>query len=253
MRRTSRILAAAVVAVALVACNGTDNTGPASAPVFDTIPAVLPPHLPSQPFEAQQTNEFGDRVTLAAGTGRHADKAIVVMVTWSTEAYSHPITLNLYGGAPGALTSIGSRTQTFDIPARPAADPTCPDTGYGAGFAWRADDGKCYNGRAFEITFDLSGVATPLPDELAYGIAYDTSSWGYAPIGAPGPYDSLNVGVIGDGSTTASTAPSIGADPDPATCLRNYWDYAAVPPAFTGLESEPGWTGYAPAVEIFAH
>ena len=253
MRRTSRILAAAVVAVALVACNGTDNTGPASAPVFDTIPAVLPPHLPSQPFEAQQTNEFGDRVTLAAGTGRHADKATVVMDTWSTTAYSHPITFNLYSGTSGNLTLIGSKTQTFDIPARPAADSTCPDTGYGAGFAWRASDGKCYNGLAFTITFDLSGLSVLLPDSFAYGIAYNTNTWGYAPIGQPGPYESLNVGVIGDGSTVASTQPSIGTDPNPDTCLRNYWDFSSVPQGYTGFVPETGWTGYAPAVEFFAY
>lgn len=222
-------------------------------PVFNTIPAVLPPAMPSQPFQAQQTAEFGDYITLAPGTGRHAFKATAVMVTWATVAYSHPITLNLYSSSGGGLTSIGTRTQTFDIPARPAGDPTCPDTGYGAGFAWRASDGKCYNGLAFTITFDLSGVSVVLPDSFAYGLAYNTNTWGYSPIGQPGPYESLNVGVIGDGSAASSTQPSIGTDPHPDTVLRNYWDFAPVPQGYTGFVPESGWTGYAPAVEFLAY
>ena len=226
---------------------------PPTVPVFDTIPDVLPPNLPSQPFQAQQTAEFGDQIALAPGTGRHPVEATVVMVTWATDAYSHPITLNLYGVSGGTLAPAGTRTQTFDIPARPAGDPTCPNTGYGAGFAWRASDGKCYNGLAFTITFDLSGLDIVLPDSLAYGIAYDTNTWGYSPVGQPGPYDSLNVAVIGDGSTIPSTTPSVGTDPDPDTVLRNYWNFSSAPAGYTGLEAETDWTGYAPAVEFFAY
>jgi hypothetical protein len=223
-----------------------------TVPVFNTIPDVLPPNLPSQPFQAQQTAEFGDYITLAPGTGRHAAKATVVMVTWSTEAYSHPITLNLYNGSSGALTWIGGQTQTFDIPARPAADLTCPDPyNYGPGSQWRAANGQCYYGYAFPITFDLTDVSVVLPDSFAYGVAYDTNNWGYYPIHEPGPYESLNVGVIGDGGTVASTQPSIGTDPDPDALLRNYWNFNSG--AYTGFVPETGWTGYAPAVEFFAY
>ncbi len=242
---------------ATVTKNGTATVEivlqPPIAPVFDTLPAVLPPNLPSQPFQAQQTAEFGDRIALAAGAGRHPVQATVVMVTWSTETYSHPITLNLYDASGAALALVAARTQTFAIPPRPAADPTCPDTGYGAGFAWRASDGRCYNGLAFTITFDLGDLGVMLPDALAYGIAYDTNTWGYEPIGQPGPYDSLNVGVIGDGSTAASTTPSVGTDPDPDAVLRNYWNFSSVPAGYTGFEAEPGWTGYAPAVQLLAY
>jgi hypothetical protein len=222
---------------------------PPTVPVFDTLPDVIPPNRPSQPFQAQQTAEFGDEIALAPGTGRHPVQATVLMVTWSTTAYSYPITLNLYGVSEGTLTPIGTRTQTFDIPARPAADPTCPDTGYGAGFAWRASDGKCYNGFAFTITFDLSGLDLLLPDSLAYGIAYNTQSWGYSPTGVDGPYNSLNVAVIGDGSTAASAQPSVGTDPDPDAVLRNFFTSGA----YTGFEEETDWTGYAPAVEFLAY
>ncbi len=256
-RSRSNIALAALAGAALAACSGGSGkqeeppvVPPPVVPVFDTVPAELPPNLPSQPFQAQQTAEFGDLITLAPGTGRHAVSADVVMVTWSTEAYTHPITLNLYAESSGALTPIGSATQDFDIPARPAGDPTCPDTGYGAGFAWKASNGNCYNGLAFKITFDLSGIAGELPDSLAYGIAYDTNSWGYDPIGLSGPYESLNVAVIGDGVNASSATPSIGTDPDPATVLRNYWDFGAS--AYTGFEPESGWTGNTPAFELLA-
>lgn len=226
---------------------------PPTVPVFDTVPDTLPPNLPSQPFQAQQTAEFGDLIALAPGTARHPVEATVVMVTWATVPYTHAITLNLYDVAGGVLTPIGARTQTFQIPARPASDPTCPDTGYGAGFSWRASDGRCYTGLAFPITFDLGGLDVVLPDSLAYGIAYDTNTWGASPVGEPGPYDSLNVGVIGDGSTASSTLPSVGTDPDPDAVLRNYWDFEAAPAGYTGFAEETGWTGNAPAIELLAY
>jgi hypothetical protein len=257
MLKITKISLAALIAVSLAACAGSseDSPGPTSVAVFNTIPAALPPHLPSQPFQAQQTNEFGDYIQLAPGTGRHVDKATVVMDTWSTTAYSHPITLNLYSGTPGNLTLIGSKTQTFEIPARPAGSPDCPDDGYGAGFSWKnPSDGKCYHGRAFTITFDVSNITTALPDSLAYGIAYNTDTYGYAPMGSPGPYDSLNVGLIGNGADAASTTPRVGADPDAGALLRNFWNFSGSPsPGFTGFEPESDWTGYAPAVEFFAH
>ena len=90
-----------------------------------------------------------------------------------------------------------------------------------------------------------------LPDSFAYGIAYNTNTWGYAPIGQPGPYESLNVGVIGDGSTLASTQPSIGTDPNPDTCLRNYWNFSSG--AYTGFVPETWLDRNAPALEFFAY
>ena len=113
----------------------------------------------------------------------------------------HPITLNLYSAGSGtsAGSLIASATQNFLIPWRPEADPTCP-----GGTAWRAADTLCYNGLAFNITFNLNQT---LPNSIVYGIAYNTNTWGYSPIGAPGPYESLNVGL----STSAAT---VGTDAD---------------------------------------
>ncbi len=65
----------------------------------------------------------------------------------------------------------------------------------------------CYNGFAFNITFDMSSLNLTLPNDIIVGIAYNTQTYGAAPIGVAGPYNSLNVGALGaatvgtDGST----------------------------------------------------
>jgi hypothetical protein len=177
--------------------------------------------------------------------------------------WTHPITLNLYnvaGTAPGTL--ITSVTQTFAIPWRPAADPTCPDTGYGAGFAWRASDGKCYNGLAFNITFDLTGLGIIAPDKLIFGIAYNTSDFGATPLRATaptgGPYDSLNVATYpGTGNGTVAVQPSVGTFPLPLdTYLNSTWSGAYGDNGAGGLGTfrlDPvSWGGYQPAVQFSA-
>jgi hypothetical protein len=210
--------------------------------VFSNLPAVLPPNLPSQGFQATQTAELGDHVALAAGVGRRGDEATVLMSTWSMESYSHPITLTLYAvvdGQPGPV--FKTVTQEFVMPARPAADATCSTP-----TAWRAADGRCYNGYLFPITFELGGVA--LPDSFIYGISYNTQTWGYAPIGVGGPYTSLNVALVADG-------PNVGIDVDSDAV---YWNtmtpgnYSLPGPVGT-FRMDTHWTGYVPAVEFSAY
>jgi hypothetical protein len=169
------------------------------ATIYDATPSPTPPNVASLGYQATQTAEFGDRVVFA-GTNRNLTSVTVTMSDWAlhssyptmpTAGWSHPITLNLYNlnvanpTLPGTL--ISTTTQTFSIPWRPEADPTCA-----GGTAWRASDGLCYSGLAFNITFDLDVV---VPDSVVYGIAYNTNTWGYHPIGTPGPYESLNVGI----------------------------------------------------------
>lgn len=237
--------------------------------VFDNTSVVLPPNLPSQPFQAQQTFEWGTQIQLA-GTERDLTQAVVTMSTWAPRSawpawptaagWTHPITLNLYNenlgdpNLPGTL--IDSVTQTFTIPWRPDADPTCPDTGYGAGFAWRAADTNCYNGFAFNITFDLSGEAIVAPDVLVVGIAYDTQSWGATPIGSDGPYNSLNVATFPGVANPLGNQPSIGTFPDPTIVFwdtvtaSNYADGGAGGVGIFRLDT--GWGGYEPAIKFLA-
>jgi len=186
-----------------------------SKTIYDATPRNLPPNVASLGFQATQTAEFGDQVVFA-GNKRRVTSVTVVMSDWALKAdyptvgtaksWKHPITLNLYRAnnidprLPGAL--IASDTQTFSIPWRPAADPTC--TG---GTAWRASDGLCYNGLAFTIKFKLNVV---VPNEIVYGIAFNTNTWGYQPIGVPGPYESLNVGI--PTGQVATTGTDVSAD-----------------------------------------
>jgi hypothetical protein len=211
-------------------------------PVFTNLPEVLPPNLPSQGFQATQTAEFGDHIQLVAGMGRHGDEATVIMSTWSIEAYSHPITLTLYEAVDGELgPAFKTVTKVFDMPARPAADPTCTTA-----TAWRAINGNCYNGFAFPITFDLGGVE--LPDSFIYGISYNTQTWGAEPTGVAGPYTSLNVALVAD-------APTIGVDVDSDAV---YWNtmtagnYTLPGPTGT-FRKDTAWSGYVPAVEFTAY
>ena len=188
---------------------------PSATTVYDAIPSPLPPSMFSQPFQAQQTSEFGDYVHLA-GTNRVLNTVTVTMVTWAlysdyatdpryagnSATWTHPVTVNVYSnsldtnGEPDTL--LATETQDLSIPWRPKADPTCSTP-----TAWRADDGNCYNGFAFNAAFDMSSLSVTLPTDVIVGIAFNTESYGAAPVGTSGPYNSLNVGV--EGSATVGT------------------------------------------------
>lgn len=186
-----------------------------AAIVYDAVPGTLAGNYPSQPFQAQQTNEFGDYVHLA-GTDRVLTTVAVTMSDWalaSTPAniafcttsgncdstgFFWPITVNIYsnsltGDIPNTL--LDTKTVLTHIPWRPVGDPSCPDTGYGVGFAWRFDATTCYNGYAFNATFDLSDLDLTLPNDVIVGFVYNTQTYGPAPTGVDGPYNSLNIAV----------------------------------------------------------
>lgn len=222
--------------------------------IYDSIPGPLPPNVPSLGYQANQTSEFGDLIQFA-GTNLVLKQVKLVMSDWALASdypafpgatgptWNHPLTLNLYnvdnsGANPAPGTLIATRTQTFAIPWRPPADPTCP-----GGTAWRASDGNCYNGLAFTVVFDFTG--TPVPNQIIYGVAYNTETWGYTPIGSPGPYASLNFGL-------ADQPPSVGINPFPDTA---YWNtqtasnYADNGAGGVGIfRRDTGWTPFSGAV-----
>lgn len=197
------VAAAAAASLALAASAGAVT----SSVVYDATPSPLPPNVASLGFEATSTSEFGDQVKLA-GTNRVLDSITVTMSDWAlysdyssdsryagnSATWSHPITVNVYGthlgtnGVPDTL--LASKAQTITIPWRPVADPTCSN-----GTAWRASDGLCYNGKAFNAVFDLSSLNVTVPNDVIVGIAYNTADYGRTPIHQAGPYNSLNVGV----------------------------------------------------------
>lgn len=195
----------------------------AQATVYNAIPSPLAPNYGSVGYQANQTAQFGDFVHLG-GTNRVLNTVTVTMSDWALEStpanvaycsanpgtcspvgFLHPFTLNIYNigtGAPGVRqvgSVVATVTQTKLVPWRPAADPTCP-----GGTAWRAPDNNCYNGYAFNLSFDMSSLGATLPDDVVVGIAYNTQTYGTSPMVADGPYNSLNVSAVG--------VPSFGTD-----------------------------------------
>jgi hypothetical protein len=226
-------LAAFLVAGALAA--------PVPSVVYNATPNPLPPNVASVGFEATSTSQFGDYVHLA-GTDRVLKTVTVTMSDWAlysdyssdarylgnSATWSHPITVNVYSNHLGANgvpdTLLATRTQTTTIPWRPAADPTCSN-----GTAWRAGDGDCYNGVAFNASFDMSSPSVVLPTDVIVGIAYNTADYGATPLHVAGPYNSLNVGA-----PTGQTA-SVGTD-DNANNV--FWNTS-----FAGFYSDGGAAG----------
>lgn len=235
--------------VAMLAVAGASHASAQGTTVFNNLPDVLPGNVLSLGFQCCGTSEFGDEIILEAGTPRRAGVATVLMSSWSLRAYypllpndgyAMPITLNIYADAESARAHapVKSLTQTFTIPWRPAADPSC------AGGAWKSSaDGVCYNGVAFNIAFDLRALNYDLPSHFIYGVEYDTTLWGYHPRGVPGPYDSLNVGF------TTVASPTVGDDADADVVFWNtvypawYSDGGA---AGSGtFRADTNWTGFA--------
>lgn len=217
--------------------------------MYNDIPGMLPGNVPSLGYQATQSAEFGELIQFEPGTSRNLWAVTAVMSDWalastylSTDSgWSHPITLNLYSvdnttGTPQPGSLIQSVTQTFSIPWRPEASLGC-------GTAWRAANNNCYNGLAFEVSFNLNNIT--VPDQLIYGIAFNTNTWGYSPIGKGGPYESLNFGLNTVGPTAGSNPLSDTAYWNTQTAT-NYADKGAV----GTFRQDTGWTSYSGAVEF---
>lgn len=223
-----KLVAASALAIAMVALALPASAG--AEVIFDYVPKPLPGNVASYSFESWGVAEAGDGIEFSTNGPQPLENARIVVSSWACEAgtgwaaenevpcsttpgstFAVPITLNLYDPNDD-LSLIASRTRTFDIPFRPSASPDCPETVNGQGYG--AD---CLLGKADLITFDLTGVT--VPDEIVYGVAWNTSSYGYDPVGdeaecaavqyAGCPYDLLNLGVEG-------TAPAdVGTDLSP--------------------------------------
>jgi hypothetical protein len=199
--------------------------GAAPSPVlYNSTVSPLPGNLVSQSFEATQTSELGDAITLASGPAL-VSNVVVTMSSWGCQTghwdndtcsttpgstFSTPITLNLFAlGANGAVGApLASVTQTFNIPFRPSADNVhCTAAAGKLGEWYDAANASCFNGFANNITFDLSSLHLTVPSSFIYGVQYNTSDYGPSPYGdatachattAGCGYDSLNVGLTSD-------------------------------------------------------
>jgi uncharacterized repeat protein (TIGR01451 family) len=230
----------ALTFLVMLACSGVAM---AAAPViiYNNIPTPLPPNVASEGFQSDHTSEFGELIQFA-GTDRALQTVNVVMSDFALASdytgansancpvfsactaagWMHPISLNLYnvdnsGATPVPGTLIGTRTQTFAIPWRPEADPTCADPS-----RWRASDGNCYSGLAFAIAFDFSGMGITLPNQIIYGVAYNTETFGSTPLVVSGPYISLNLGLNTSTGPAPLGPPSVGSNPgNPDVAYQN--------------------------------
>lgn len=250
--------------------------------IYDGYPEQLAGSYPSLGFQATSTFEFGDHVSFA-GNVRDLTTVEILLTNWacendfswngsawvadrtSTEAcettpgssYEHPLTLNLYqvdnsGADPAVGALIASKTITATIYFRPSWDSVnctaaggTPDTDVPFGGRWYDTvTSTCVHGYNQTVIFDFSGDDITLPDEVIWGIAYNTNTYGAAPIGAPGPYESLNVAA-------APFGPVVGTDVETdTTFLDSTWsgNYCDNGSGGTGtFRRDAGcWTGYTP-------
>jgi len=119
-----------------------------------------------------------------------------------------------------ATTVLAERTATITVPYRPSASAQC--SGADAGKWFNSKDGVCYNGFADRVKVKMSKLGVTLPDQVIWSVQYNTSTSGYAPIGAAPcrtesggcGYDALNVGTF-----SYPNAPFAGTDVDPAAAF----------------------------------
>ena len=264
-------LATAILALTAIMLVPAASAAPMTV-VYNNTTNPLPGNVPSVGFQATQTSEFGGQVQFA-GTERDNPRINVRLSSWGCQSgtwnggncsttpgseFAHEIRLNVYkvnnDDEPGRLRA--AVTRTVDMPYRPSANYThCTDAN--AGKWYHSPSGNCYNGKLFNLTFDMGD--TTLPEKAIISVEYNTSSWGYEPIGtSPAcftssggcPYDSLNVG-------TEPGPPSVGTMPLPDDAYLNsatggqYCDGGAGGTGFFRLDAGC-WTGFQPAIKVSA-
>jgi hypothetical protein len=221
----------------------------AESVIYNSIPNPLPPNVVSQAYQATQTGEFGGLIQFAGGnTSYSLSSATIAMSDWalaSTPAnapngttitstgFYVPLTLSLYNVGPSDAVGslIGSDSITAFIPFRPEPDGCIG----GDSTSYTGSDHGCYHGSLSTVTFDLAGIDAP--NQIIYGLSFNTQTYGAAPIGVDGPYNSLNIGL-------STTDPSVGSNPLPGTA---YLDSG------TGIfRQDSGWAPYSGAVEFDA-
>jgi hypothetical protein len=272
-------LAMIVSMVGLILGPASASTTTALTVIYKSTLKPLPANLPSVGPEAYSFNEFGDEITFAPSTPRNVKKVVVTLSSWGCETghwntsdcattpgdtFAVPITFNIYhvtSTAPSptpvlAGSLIATVTQTFNVPFRPSANPVC--TGADAG-KWFKNGQGCFNGLATNVTFKFPFKNVD-PDSVVYGIAYNSTHYGYSPIGESAPcftssggcpYDALNIAL--------APAVTVGSKPYADTVFQNaaygadYCDGTPLVGTFN-LDSPTNacWAGYVPAVQFSA-
>jgi hypothetical protein len=233
-------------ALALVAAAGTLN----ASTIYNSIQSPLAGSYPSLGYQATQTSELGDRVSFG-GAARDLTTVSVTMVNWAKyedynvggqyydqgqwvgNGFTHDLTFNIY--QPGTGTSHGSLIASITQPTFIEYRPT----GWG------------FNGFAQNVTFDFTSLNVALPEDVVWGIAYSTQTYGASPLGINGPYNSLNVGLnpAGDGGVTVGSTDLDALFWNTSTAA---W-YADSGAAGAGIfREDTDWAGYNPMVQFNA-
>lgn len=207
----------------------------ADSVIYNTVPNPLPPNEVSLGYEATSTQEFGDLIQFD-GTDRSLSTVTIGMSNWAYESnwetvgtstgYTLPLTLNLYNVGPGSTVGslISTQTVAAFIPWRPEPNPGA--CAAGSNNNYQGSDGNCYAGSLSTVAFNFTG--TSVPDNIIYGLAFNTTDHGYTPTGVPGPYESLNFAL-------SPVAPTVGSNPLPDTA---YWNTS-----FAGFYADGGTGG----------
>jgi hypothetical protein len=271
MKNTKQtVLMTVVVLAAFLIVAANTATGQV---IYDSTVTPLPGNVPSVGAEAYSFTELGDEVTFA-GTSRKLVSVNVTMSSWGCQSgtwfnancvttpgatFSIPITFNIYNPGLGntAGTLIATRTQTFTIPYRPSSD----NTNCTGGRWFQTSSATCFNGLAKNITFDFTPMNVVLPNTVVYGVAYNTSHFGPAPIGetptcyttsAGCPYDSLNIGL--GPVVNVGTKPFFNTLYQNAVYAGDYCDNGADGVGIMRLDSLSSacWVGYIPTAKFNA-
>jgi hypothetical protein len=217
--------------------------------IYDSLPGI-PPGSNGQPggvvsssYFANEFSQWGDYIRFTPGSWA-LNSATVTMANyapfsdWASDprysgnstSWSHPITLNVYnvdhsGATPGVGSLIASSTTDATIP-------------------WHGNNG--FDGTAFNVPFSFNNVA--VPNEVIFGISYNTGLYGPNPIGTPGPYNFLNVAY-------GTVPPSVGTNVEEGVFVNafgpsNNFTYTD-PNAIYGIfQRDTGWNGDTPAIQF---
>ncbi len=268
-------------------CFVKPSTGPVcnaglTTPAYNAMPTgVVDCVNPALGFEATATSEFGDEVLLSDTAPRTLSELQVAFASygcsvsghWNTgdcvttpgATFTHSITASIYGasigGVPGAL--LARVTQDQVILFRPSADSVnCTGTDAGKWFNPAGPSGGvCQNSIIEVLTFTFPSGIT-LPNQVIWTVAFNTTHYGYTPIGQGAAcfssaggcgYDSLNVA-----DKTYPGAPYAGTDVDPNGAFLNsksateYCDGGAGGTGFLRLDTATTgcWADYKPLGRI---
>jgi hypothetical protein len=261
---------------------GTGNTGAAYNAIPSDVEHCSPP---SEGFEANSDNEFGDRVTLNTTGGTKLVSMTVDFQSYGCESSGHWNTGNCVTPAvagtftvPGGITAkiyngttlapiATSNVLNPNIPFRPSAisDVNCPNApadpnALNSRFK-DAVSGQCVYSLSVPLTFTFpAGTTFSSGQDVVWTVQFNTTHAGYNPIGEaptcfqdvkndpnkPGcGYDSLNVGA-----KSYVNAPYAGTDVNSTSVYRSHGNANYGAPFVALSPDSVGWAGYRPLGKI---